>query len=405
MTNKIKFGILKETKNPPDRRVAVTPKIAKRITEQFENVDLYVQKSDYRAIKDEEYAALGLNLVDDISHCDILIGVKEVDKAALIPDKKYIYFSHTAKKQPYNRELLQKSMQLGITLMDHEYFTEENGARVVAFGRWAGIVGAYNGLIAYGKKFDLYNLKRAKDCHDFKEMLQEVKNAKLPPIKILITGGGRVAHGALETLAPLNLKKVNAADFLNKTFDEPVVCQIDPDNYVERKDGKAFDLSDFFKNPSAYQSTFLRYTKVTDFFIPCHFWDPNSPVFMTPEDMKAADFKIKVIADVSCDIKDPIPSTLRASTIADPYFGYDPQSEQEVDAFAENAITVMAVDNLPGELPRDASEDFSNALIDNVFPYLFGEDTKGIVKRATILEKGKLTDRYKYLQDFAAGKE
>jgi Alanine dehydrogenase/PNT, N-terminal domain len=405
MTNKIKFGVLKETKNPPDRRVAVTPRIAKKITEQFPNVDLFIQKSDYRAIGNEEYEKLGLNLVDDVSHCDILIGVKEVAKPELIANKSYIYFSHTAKKQPYNRELLQKNIELGLTLMDHEYFTEENGARVVAFGRWAGIVGAFNGLIAYGKKFGLYNLKRAKECHDYKEMLEEVKKAKLPAIKILITGGGRVAHGALETLAPLNLKKVSADDFVNKTFDEPVVCQIDPDNYVERKDGKAFDLSDFFKNPSEYKSTFLRYTKVTDFFIPCHFWDQNSPVFMTPDDMKADDFKMKVIADVSCDIKDPIPSTLRASTIADPFFGYDPNTEQEVGAFAENAVTVMSVDNLPGELPRDASEDFGDALLNNVFPSLFGDDSRGIVNRATIVKDGKLTEKYKYLQNFADGKE
>jgi len=405
MTNKIKFGVLKETKNPPDRRVAVTPRIAKKITEQFPNVEVYIQKSDYRAIQDEEYAKLGLTLVDEVNDCDILIGVKEVAKPTLIPEKKYIYFSHTAKKQSYNRELLQKSMQLGITLMDHEYFTEENGARVVAFGHWAGIVGAFNGLIAYGKKFGLYNLKRAKECHDLKEMLDEVKKAKLPPIKILITGGGRVAHGAMETLAPLNLKKVSADDFLNKTFDEAVYCQIDPDNYVERKDGKAFDLNDFFKNPQEYKSTFLPFSKVTDLFIPCHFWDPKSPVFMTPDEMKANDFNIKVIADVSCDIKYPIPSTIRASTIADPFYGYDPKTGKEVDPFAENAITVMAVDNLPGELPRDASEDFGNALLKNVFPYLFGDDTKGIVKRATILDHGKLTEKFSYLQDYADGKE
>ena len=405
MQKTLKFGILKETKNPPDRRVAVTPEIAKKITIQFPHVDLFVQRSELRAIKDQEYEKLGLNLTDDVSHCDILIGVKEVDIPTLIPDKSYIYFSHTAKKQSYNRKLLQESMRLGITLMDHEYFTEENGARVVAFGKWAGIVGAYNSLIAYGKKLGLYELKRAKECHDFKEMISQFESIKLPPVKILITGGGRVAHGAMETLAPLNLKNVSAEDFLTKTFDEPVICQIDPDKYVEHKEGKVFDMQHFFKHPEEYKGTFLPFTKVADIFISCHFWDSKSPVFMTPEDMKASDFNIKVIADVSCDIKDPIPSTLRASTIADPFFGYDPKTEKEVDAFAKNCVTVMSIDNLPGELPRDASDFFSKALFENVFPYLFNEDNKGIVKRATILKDGKLTDRYAYLQNFAEGKK
>ena len=405
MDNKIKFGVLKETKNPPDKRVAVTPTVAKIITEKFKNVDLYIQKSDLRAIKDKEYEKLGVKLVDDLSNCDILIGVKEVAIPTLIPNKSYIFFSHTAKKQSYNRKLLQETMKLGITLMDHEYFAESNGARVVAFGKWAGIVGAYNGLLAYGRKFGLYNLQRAKDCHDFNEMLEHVKSLKLPPVKILITGGGRVAHGALETLSPLNIKQVSAEDFLNKTYNEAVLCKIDPDNYVEHKDGKAFDLQHFFAHPTEYFSTFKRYTKVANLYIPCHFWDQNSPVFMTPEDMKENDFKIKVIADVSCDIKDPIPSTLRASTIADPFYGYNPETEKEVDAFAENAITVMAVDNLPGELPRDASEYFSNALLENVFPYLFGNDTKGIVKSATITKDGELTEKFSYLKSFADGKE
>ncbi len=403
--NKLKVGVLKETKNPPDKRVVLPPQQALQVTKMFPNVELFIQPSDYRSFKNEEYEALGLTLKEDISDCEILLGVKEVHIPELIDNKTYLFFSHTAKKQSYNRPLLNACLDHKISLLDHEYLTAKSGQRLVAFGRWAGIVGAYNGLLAFGKRTKLYNLPRAKDLHDLEEMQEKLKLVKLPAIKILITGGGRVAHGAMETLAPLNIKQVSPKEFLEKEFNEAVVCQIEPDSYVRRKDGSDFDMNHFFKNPETYESTFKPFTKVTDFFIPCHFWDQKSPKFMTPEDMREEDFKIGVIADVSCDIADPIPSTLRASTIADPFYGYDPQTGLEADAWDLKNITVMAVDNLPGELPRDASVDFGLGLIKNVFPSMFGEDSEGIVERAMITKGGKLTKKYSYLQDFADGKE
>ena len=404
VNNKFKVGILRETKTPPDRRVPVTPNLAIKLIKKFPEVELLIQNSDLRCFTDDEYKRAGAQLVDDVSDCDILIGVKEVDIPALIPEKSYLFFSHTAKEQPYNRKLLEEIVSKKITLIDYEYLTDTSNQRLVAFGRWAGIVGAYNGLRAWGERFEAYTLKPAHDCHDLDEMLEELGKLVLPPVKILITGGGRVAHGAMETLAPLNFKVVPPDDFLNKEFKEPVICRIDPDQYVKRSDGSPFNLSHFFANPSEYESTFYPYTKVTDLYIPCHFWDPASPVFMTVEDMKQDDFKMKVIADVSCDIKEPIPSTIRASTIADPFYGYNPQSDKETPPFNKESITVMAVDNLPGELPRNASEDFGQALLENVFPSLFGEDREGIVKRATIVKKGSLTDIYSYLQDYLLGK-
>ncbi len=277
--------------------------------------------------------------------------------------------------------------------------------RLVAYGKWAGIVGAYNGLIAYGRKTGAYQLKRAKDCFDFEEMKKEVEKVKMPAVKILITGKGRVGKGALETLQPLNFKEVSPEDFLTKEFDEPVVCTIDADRYPKRKDGQSFDFKHFFANPKEYESTFEPYTKVTDIYIACHFWDQNSPKFMLEEDYKKNDFKISIIADVSCDIADPIPSTLRPSTIADPFYGYNPFNGQEDEPWKKGNITVMAVDNLPGELPRDASVEFGKGLIEKVYPSLFGEDSQGIIKRATIVENSGLAERYSYLQDFLDGKE
>ncbi len=402
---KLKVGILKETKTPPDRRVAVTPDLAGELTSRFPEVELKIQKSGLRAFPDEEYQKAGFAPVEDVSDCDILIGVKEVHVPALIPGKTYLFFSHTAKKQPYNRKLLQEIIKKKITLVDYEYLTDRNHMRLVAFGSWAGIVGAYNGLRAWGQRLGTYRLKPAHECFDHKEMTEQLKHVKLPAIKILVTGGGRVAGGAMETLAHLNLKEVAPYEFLNRDFAEAVICRIDPDHYVKHKDGKKFDLQHFFDHPAEYESTFLPFTKVTDFYIPCHFWNPASPVFMTPDDMKEPGFKMKVIADVSCDIKGPIPSTIRPSTIADPFYGYDPVAGTEADPFSAEAITVMAVDNLPGELPRDASGDFGRLLLEKIFPSLFGEDREEIIKRATITEDGKLTRAFEYLQDYLEGKE
>lgn len=400
MSGKTKVGVLKETKNPPDRRVAITPRTGAELVKKFPELELFIQKSELRCFKDDEYRAAGLPLVEDLSDADILIGVKEVDIPALIAGKTYMFFSHTAKKQPYNRKLLQKIVEKNITLIDYEYLTDTNHVRLVAFGRWAGIVGAYNGIRAWGERTGDFHLRPAHEWHDMDEMLAGLKPVKLPPIKILITGGGRVAHGALETISALNLEEVSADDFLNKKFKEAVICRIDPDKYVKRKDGEPFDLQHFFDHPAEYESTFYPFARVTDLFIACHFWDPASPFFLSEEDMRRIDFRIQVIADVSCDIRGPIPSTLRASTIAQPFYGYNVDAREEADAFDQGNITVMAVDNLPGELPRNASEDFGKALLDNVLPSLFREDRDGIIERATIVKNGKLTKHFSYLQDY-----
>jgi len=408
MKDKIVVGILKETKTPPDRRVPIGPRRAREIQNRFPNVELIVQSSEIRCFTDNEFRDLGLHVSSDISACDVLLGVKEVHIPELIPDKTYLFFSHTAKKQSYNRSLLQHVVEKKITLIDYEYLTDQHGFRLVAFGRWAGIVGAYNGLRACGERFGDFTLKPAHECHDLEEMLTHVSALKLPPLRILITGGGRVAHGALETLAPLNIKEVSPGDFLHKKYNMPVFSRLDPWHYTRRKDGTAFGpdgFNHFIQHPQEYESTFFPYTKKTDLYIASHFWDPQSPVFMIPEDYLASDFSIKVIADISCDIKKPIPSTLRASTIAEPFYDYDPRSGQESDPFSKGNITVMAVDNLPGELPRDASVDFGRALMDNVFPSLFGKDREKIIERATIVKNGKLTKRFEYLKGFLEGRE
>jgi len=401
----MQIGILRETKNPPDKRVALTPENCVSIMKNNPGVKVVVQPDEYRAITNEEYKQAGIGLKEDLRDCDILMGVKEVSIPTLIPEKTYLFFSHTAKKQPYNRSLLQEILKKKITLIDYEYLTTDDNVRVVAFGRWAGVVGAYNGLRAYGIRYQRFSLKPAWQCRDKQELFLELSKVNTAKIKILITGGGRVAQGAMETLSAAGLKKVAHNDFLSKNFSEAVYTNIDPWNYVKRLDGQPFDLLHFFNFPEEYETTFLPYTKVSDLYIACHFWDPRSPVFMTNKDMIADDFRIKIIADVSCDINGPIPSTIRASTIASPFYGYDPFGETESEPFDQNNITVMAVDNLPGELPRDASADFGKRLSEEVIFHLIENSGSKMIERACITKDGELTPSFNFLEDYVKGIE
>jgi saccharopine dehydrogenase (NAD+, L-lysine-forming) len=403
MNKIIRIGILKETKSPPDHRVPFTPAQIRMMKEMFPGTTFFIQPSEIRCIADHEYANEGIEMKNDLSDCEILIGIKEVNIDTLIPDKTYMFFSHTGKKQPHNRSFFREMAEKRITLIDYEYLTDQNNLRLVAFGRWAGIVGAYNGLRAWGERYNLYQLKPAHHCFNLEEMKLEIRKVSLPPIKILVSGGGRVAGGAMETIALLNIREIGPEDYLNKDFNEPVICRIDPWHYAIRKNGSEFDLDHFISQPDQYESAFKPYTKVTDLFMACHFWDPASPVLIDRQDMQESGFRIKVIADISCDINGSIRSTIRASSIDNPFYGYHPGTGTETAAFDRESITVMAVDNLPGELPRDASEDFGRMLMDRIIPALLEEDSQGIISRATILKDGKLTTRFSYLRNYLEG--
>ncbi|MBE0666350.1 MAG: alanine dehydrogenase, partial [Bacteroidales bacterium] len=358
MEKKLKVGILRETKNPPDRRVPLTPSQIVALKEVYPFVEFFVQPSDIRCYSDEEYEYLMIPLLEDLRQCDILMGVKEVDKRLFIEGKTYLFFAHVAKKQEYNRSMLQEILSKKVRLIDYEYLATDKGQRVVAFGRWAGIVGAYNALRARGIKTNRFRLKPAFQCRDLDEMWAGLRMIQLKPgLKILVTGEGRVASGAMETLSVCsNLLKVTPEEFLTREYDVPVVCQIGPQHYVRHSEGRVFDFNNFVNHPEEYESDFLKYAKVTDIFIASHFWAPGSPVFFTREDVSGPDFRISVIGDISCDIAGPVPTTLRATTIADPFYSYNRTTHAEEEAFlSPDNISVMSIDNLPGELPRDAS--------------------------------------------------
>jgi alanine dehydrogenase len=281
--------------------------------------------------------------------------------------------------------------------------TDQKEIRLVAFGRYAGIVGAYNGIRAFGLKNRSFQLPKAEELEDQKQLIQELKKIKLPNIKIVLSGKGRVSNGAKEMLDGMGLKEVNVNDYLNEEFDQPVYCQIDVLDYNYRIDETVHDMFDFFAHPEAYASNFYRFAKVSDLYIAGHFYGSGAPYLFTRDDAKKENFKIQVVADISCDIDGPVASTLRASTIAEPVYGYDPETENEVDFLDPKAIAVMAVDNLPNELPRDASQGFSENFVTHVIPAFFNEDRDGILERARMTQNGKLTPRYDYLQGYVNG--
>lgn len=402
----MKFGIIKERKNPPDRRVVFSPEKLQEFKQQFPEAEIVVESSDIRIFSDEAYKKAGFEVVNDVTDCDVLLGVKEVPLDDLIPNKKYFYFSHTIKKQPYNRKLLQTMLAKNIEMYDHETIVKENGARLIGFGRYAGLVGAYNGFRAIGLKENSFKLPKVETLADLDAVKAELDKIKLPNLKILLTGTGKVAYGAKEILDHLGIKQISDALFLTSKFTEPVYCMADVMEYAKRKDGKVGDKFAFYKDPTDYESNFMPYAKETDFFIAGHFYGNGAPYLFTREDAKSSAFNIRYVADISCDVDGPVASTIKASTIADPIYGYDPKTAKEVDYKSEQAITVMAVDNLPCELPKDASEGFGEMFLKHVIPAFYNNDKDGVLSRAKMTtDNGELTKRYSYLQEYVDGKE
>lgn len=401
----MKIGIIRERKNPPDRRVVFSPEKAKELLEKYPKAELKIESSDIRVFSDNDYKNLDLQVSDNLTDCDVLLGVKEVPIDSLIPNKKYFFFSHTIKKQPYNRELLKAILDKNIELFDHETIVKKNGGRLIGFGRYAGIVGAYNGFRAIGLKLESFNLPKAENLSSKNDLINELRSISLPNLKILLTGNGKVAYGAKEMLDAMNIRQVSVKDYLQNNYNEAVYCLADVLDYNKRKDNIVINNTDFYNNPEQYNSDFMKFAKVTDFFIAGHFFGDGSPYLFSREEAKQSDFNIQYVADISCDIDGPVASTIRPSTIAKPIYGYNPETESEVHFKSDGAITVMAVDNLPCELPKDASEGFGDMFLEYVIPAFFNDDKDGILERAKITENGKLTKRFSYLQDYIEGKE
>ena len=400
-----KIGLIREGKSPIDRRVPLTPVQAKTVVNRFPGVEVVAERSEIRCYPDSEYEREGIKLVDSLDDCDIILGVYEVRVDDLLTEKTYFFFSHTIKKQPYNRGLLQEILKKNITFIDYETLTDQTGKRIIAFGRWAGIVGAYNGIWTFGQRYNLFSTRRACTCFDLDDLWSELVKINLPPVKIVLTGGGRVAKGAMEVLMRLGVRKVTPRQFLEQWFDVPVFVQLNARNYNRKKEGQAFSRKGFYQTPQMYEADFIKYAAEADLLIASAFWDPKAPTLFDRKEILSDDFKITVVADITCDIEGSIPCTKQPSTIEDPVYDYNPSDDQVENPLSDEAnITVMAVDNLPCELPRDASTDFGDVLVERVLPELLGNDTAGVIQRGTIAKNGKLTERFSYLQDYVDGR-
>lgn len=403
----VKIGLIKETKIPVDNRVALTPDEIIKLQKQYPEAEFYVQSSELRAYHDDEYRNAGIPVVDSVSNCDFLLGIKEADLGALIPNKHYFFFGHIAKKQPYNRPLIRKMIELGITFSDYEYLVDDNNQRLCAFGWWAGAVGTYNTFRAYGiryKKFELPKPDRKFTLEKLLSNLAEV--ADKCQCRIILTGNGRVSKGAQHVVDTIQAERLSPEEFLN--FEESpkgiVYTVLDVDKLVRPvKEGREFDFKDFTRNGKDYVSDFAKYSYKADILISCHFWSPEHPVYLDDNLLQDPRMSIKIIGDITCDIKGSIMSTLRSSTHDDPFYDFDPKSLSEKPAFTSDTnITVMAVDTCPNALAIDTSRYFGEALSKYVFPLILESRLDDpVIQRATILYKGKLTERYAYLKEYA----
>ena len=401
----MRIALIKETKTPVDNRVALSPKQVAELNKRFPEHEIVVQASDIRAFSDDEYRAEGVQVVSQIEDCDILFGIKEAKIESLIPNKQYFFFGHIAKMQEYNRPLLQAFIQKHITFCDYEYLVDDNNIRVCAFGWWAGIVGVYYTLRGYGLKYKLYDLPKPDRRFSLDKLLNALRSIELPKVKLMITGAGRVSQGAQYVLDIIGAKKLAEKEYLSTDMvDSLSYCFADVDRLVKRKDGGKFSWNDFTHHVKDYESDFLRWARQTDVLICAHFWAPDAPVYLREEDLRGKDMRIRMIGDVTCDIKGSIKSTVRPATHADPYYDYNPLTEQEEPAFSSpDNISVMAVDTCPNALAMDTSEYFGRMLMENVFiPIMKGENSE-IINRSMILENGVLTPHFSYLESFARG--
>jgi saccharopine dehydrogenase (NAD+, L-lysine forming) len=398
----LNIGIIREGKVPSDSRVAFSPAQCRWMMNHFPNIKIFVQPSPSRCFKDREYEQHGIELKEDMTACDVLFGIKEVPSYQLIPEKTYLFFSHTRKKQPYNQQLFREIINRNITLIDYECFQYENKQRILGFGYFAGIVGAHNGLMAFGKRTRSFDLDRAFEQNTYNDLLALYNDVTLPVMKIAVTGSGRVASGVLELLSVLGVKKVEPTDYLKNNFNHPVFTQLKSTDLYKHKGGYEFVREDFFENAADYCCEFDPYTKTTDLLINGIYWDENIPRLFECDRLTDEDFRIQTIADITDDKHGSVPCNLGDSTIEFPVYGIDKKTHKKTPPYLPGSIDVMAVGNLPNELPREASEHFGNQLLKYIFKDLITGGS-AVIERATMVEKGRITPHFEYLTDYAEG--
>lgn len=400
----IKIGVIREGKIPADNRVALTPAQCQWIQETYPQCKMIVQRSESRCFSDREYSMAGIELSDNLDDCQVLLGIKEVPPHQVLAGKKYLFFSHTCKKQPHNQKLLQTILEKECTLIDYECLRHEDGQRIIGFGFFAGIVGAHNGIMAFGSRTGEFNLKRVYQQKDFKTLIHTYFGLKLPNIKIAVTGSGRVAHGILEIMNLMGVIEVEKEDYLAREFSYPVYVQLKGADLYAHKNGQPYNREDFHNHPKNYVSLFPKYFPHTDVLMNGVYWDKDVPRLFSKENIQQADFRIQTIADITDDANGSVPINVGDQSIEDPVYGISKLNFEKTAPYLASSVDVMAVGNLPNELPRDASKYFGEQLLKYVLPDLL-EGESDILHRATIVREGKLTEAYNYLCDYATGKE
>jgi len=395
----LKIGLIREDKSPSDNRVAITPAQCRWLHKNFPLIQVTAQHASARCFSDKEYEQAGVTVTEDISHCDVLLGIKEVPVEMLIPGKTYLFFSHTKKLQQHNQKLFRAIIDKKITLVDYECLVHEDGQRVLGFGFFAGIVGAHNGMMAYGKRTGTFNLGAVHDCKDYRSLIHTYFGLKVPNIKIAVTGSGRVAHGVLEVMNLMGITEVEPDEYLERKFSYPVYVQLKGADLYTHKETKTYKREHFHANPEEYRSRFLPYTKCTDVLMNGVYWDENVPRLFEHADIDDS-FSIQTIADITDDEHGSVPINLGDQSIDDPVYGVDRISFEKTAPYETNSIDVMAVGNLPNELPRDASQYFGEQLI----KYVLEDIVKGnsaLIDRATMVKQGRITDAYDYMKEYA----
>lgn len=398
-----RIGLIREGKIPADNRVALTPAQCKWIHKNSSTVQVLVQSSPDRCFSDREYSLAGVEIREQLDDCDILLGIKEVPVQQLIPGKTYLFFSHTKKRQPHNRKLLQTVIEKGITLIDYECLEHEDGQRIIGFGFFAGVVGAHNGMMAYGKRTGLFNLDRVYKQRNFRELIHTYFGLRLPNVKIAVTGSGRVAHGILEVMNLMGIHEVEPDEYLKRRFSYPVYVQLKGADLYRHSVTGDYNRADFHEQPEAYSCRFLPYAEQTDILMNGVYWDKNVPRLFEKTDVQSEHFIIQTIADITDDVNGSVPINCGDQPIEDPVYGISRQSLEKTDPYLPGSIDVMAVGNLPNELPRDASRYFGEQLIKHVLEDLLGNGSE-IITRATMVKAGVLTEEYAYLKEYAEGR-
>jgi saccharopine dehydrogenase (NAD+, L-lysine forming) len=401
----IKIGLIREGKSPADARVALTPAQCKWIRQNREDLKIFVQTSTVRCYTDAEYVSAGVTVQEDISECDMLLGIKEVPIDMLLENKTYLFFSHTKKMQPYNQNMLHTIIKKNITLIDYECLEHEDGTRIIGFGFFAGIVGAHNGIMAYGNRTGLFKLDRVNAGKNLQHLIHTYFGLKLPNIKIAVTGSGRVAHGVLEIMNLMGIHEVEPEDYVEKEYKYPVYVHLKGSDLYERKNNGKYNRTDFHEHPEHYECSFTNYLAHTDILMNGIYWEQKIPRLFELNALQKENFRIVTIADITDDMGGSIPCNLGDSTIDNPVYGVDKSTHLKTEPYLKNSVDIMAVGNLPNEMPRDASRYFGEQLIKHVFADLFDGKESRLINQATIVKDGKLTEEYSYMAEYAAVKD